>query len=221
MITYGKWIQFGDGEFSSFGSTALVYHELKGGKCVGTIPLRENVFLVFVHFCLSPINPFQLSGECFWLICRFKTILLGLLGNPWIWIAFPLENTLAEDFFLFSIGNQQLKTPRSLSTLPSFFYCHKVCTVPANPRRSWGFFQLIIPLLHFFLPHQSKDFWNRFFFSLAAYIPLFFLLWLNQIFKRIIIKKNPQRTLLHPTTVMLSSPGGDKDVSESLRKGMS
>lgn len=49
--------------------------------------------MYFLCLCASVcllLTLFSSLGSVFWLICRFKTILLGLWGNPWKWIAFPL-----------------------------------------------------------------------------------------------------------------------------------
>lgn len=126
----------------------------------------EHICLMILCVKLSPlylcttvcllITLFQFPGECFfWLICRCITILLALCGNPWIWIACPLENTFPEDiFFLFSIGNERLKISRSLKArifCPFSPYCLTQLSPSAKCVQAWeeaeDFFPPTIPHL--------------------------------------------------------------------------
>lgn len=136
-----------------------------------------TVAFVFVHNCLSLNNTFFSSpGSVFDWFCRFKTILLALCGNPWIWIACPPWEYIGRRFFfLFSIGWKYLQAWIScLFFLLLSSKSHQVCIISPSPRRSWGFF-FHLPSVPF-LPPQFKHFWIRFFlFSGSLCTPISFV----------------------------------------------
>lgn len=145
-----------------------------------------NVQLSSLYLCTTVcllITPFQSPGECF---CRFKTILLALCGNPWIWIACPPTRIHWRKIFFFPLQHW-LKISRGLNILPIFFYCHhqnvtKCANCFPSTRRSRGvFFHLpSIP----FLPHQFKHFWIIFFLFWQLMPPYFFLSLITPINKK-------------------------------------
>lgn len=95
---------------------------------------------VFVHNCLSLNNTvFSSLGSVFDWFCRFKTVLLALCGNPWIWIACPPMRIQWQKifFFYFSIGWKSLHPAITLIS-------HQVCKMSPSPGRSWGFFPTYI-----------------------------------------------------------------------------
>lgn len=116
-----------------------------------------------LYLCKSAsllITSFQFHGKCFWLIYRFKTILLALCWNPWIWIACPPSEYIGRRFFfLFSFGNQQLKVSRSLN---AFFFSQA-------HEEAEDFFFTHHPTFIPFFPHQFKHFWIYFFVSGCLY----------------------------------------------------
>lgn len=126
-----------------------------------------NVQLSPLYLCTTVcllITLFQFPGECFWLICRFKTILLALCGTPWIWIASPHENTLAEDFFS---PQHWLTIHRSLNILPIFFYCHHSnVTKCAKSKKKLRI--IFLPTTHPLFCHISLSIFGSIFFSFLA-----------------------------------------------------
>lgn len=185
--------------------------------------MSDCLLCVFVNACLSPNNPFQFPGECFSLICRFKTILLALCGERWIWIAcppHPMRIHWQKIFFFFSFGNQQL------NILPIFFYllpstkCHQMCKMPPRQGRSRGFFPPTTPRLFPFCYNNLNIFGFFFPFSGYSYPPISFFRWLHRLIKNN-KKRNPQRTQLHPPSVMFSSLAEIKMSQRVSEKGMS
>lgn len=121
----------------------------------------------------------------------------------------PHANTLAEDFFFSSaLVINSWKSLEAWISCPFFLLpspkCHQMCKMPPSQRRRI-FFPPTTPLLSPFCHINLNIFGSIFFSFLAVYVlPISFFYWLHQLIKNN-KKKNPQRTLLHPPSVMFSS----------------
>lgn len=154
-----------------------------------------------LYLCKSAsllITSFQFYGKCFWLIYRFKTILLAHCGNPWIWIACPPFRILWQKIFFFSSA-LVINSWKSLEVWMPFFQLHQMSPGVQNPSKPMKklkiFFSPTIQPLTLFFPPQFKHFWIYFFLFAGCLCPHISFFTLVTPIKKHNLKKSPKDSI--------------------------